>query len=488
MTKINKIYLESFKAFGVPAEFRLEDDKGNHGKNLLAYGENGSGKSSLFEALRLFFYQDRMLESLKKEGAAEEVFEANKRNFLRDYNNRTIGVDFTLKINNQERAAFPLKSVACYLLGNEDVYLADKVQIIPWLQDRFMPAFDVNGFWRDKGEDLIKNVNKAIKDDFKERFTIASADSYTTLKIDDPTRGISPEKEYRRFLNEAKLHLVALLLFFETVKLHKSTQGDKIHKVVVLDDIVTSLDATNRIFLVNYLARDFDDCQVILLTHNVSFFNLVNLRVGNKVDQNADKWVMYNICEMGDNTEVICFDDTDNAAKIKDEYTTTAKTNPVLAADVAGNKIRKRFEAVMYEYAKLIQMNQFEDANVILARLIDKHKPVFLKQKSKKEMLWSNDLLDEIVNVLGSTQSYADKVTTIRDSITAYKHNYSDMKKMVDLLKEMKMFQKVVLHQLSHGTGARPTFTQTEIEHCLTLLSRFELMVNKFRNENVYGI
>ena len=47
MTVIDKLTLVNFRAFpgAEPVELRL------HGKNLLIYGENGSGKTSIFTAL-----------------------------------------------------------------------------------------------------------------------------------------------------------------------------------------------------------------------------------------------------------------------------------------------------------------------------------------------------------------------------------------------------------------------------------------------------
>ena len=49
--KINTLSLTDFRAFPGPAPATFELG----GKNLLVYGENGSGKSSLFHALREFF-------------------------------------------------------------------------------------------------------------------------------------------------------------------------------------------------------------------------------------------------------------------------------------------------------------------------------------------------------------------------------------------------------------------------------------------------
>ena len=50
--KITKITLESFRAFDTPFELDL-----GSGKNLLLHGENGSGKSSIYFALKRFFEQ-----------------------------------------------------------------------------------------------------------------------------------------------------------------------------------------------------------------------------------------------------------------------------------------------------------------------------------------------------------------------------------------------------------------------------------------------
>lgn len=47
--------LRNFKAFD--NEFTLETE----GSNVLIYGENGSGKTSLFEGIKLFYFKERLL-------------------------------------------------------------------------------------------------------------------------------------------------------------------------------------------------------------------------------------------------------------------------------------------------------------------------------------------------------------------------------------------------------------------------------------------
>lgn len=48
--KITKISVQSFRAFDEPFELDLDG-----GRNLLLHGENGSGKSSIYVALKRFF-------------------------------------------------------------------------------------------------------------------------------------------------------------------------------------------------------------------------------------------------------------------------------------------------------------------------------------------------------------------------------------------------------------------------------------------------
>ena len=69
MATITKIEIEGFKAF--PKNFKL--DLGI-GKNLLIYGENGSGKSSLYYALHV------LLQSVFKDDKGAKYFKPGDTN------------------------------------------------------------------------------------------------------------------------------------------------------------------------------------------------------------------------------------------------------------------------------------------------------------------------------------------------------------------------------------------------------------------------
>ena len=65
---------------------------------------------------------------------------------------------------------------------------------------------------------------------------------------------------------------MVLLLLFESMKIQKV---DLKKNILVLDDFITSLDVANRTFMVKYLFDRFEGFQVVLLTHNIYFYNLV---------------------------------------------------------------------------------------------------------------------------------------------------------------------------------------------------------------------
>lgn len=55
---MEKLEINHFKAFGSRIAFILSTQR----KNLLLYGENGAGKTSVYEALKLLFFRKRLLK------------------------------------------------------------------------------------------------------------------------------------------------------------------------------------------------------------------------------------------------------------------------------------------------------------------------------------------------------------------------------------------------------------------------------------------
>ena len=98
--RITDIYIKNYRAFYGDYHINLDKD----GKNLLVYGENGSGKSSLFTALQTFFQA-----SVSKVDIEENIFipqsqkdSASLSIKVRKNENDTVTQDFEVNKKNNE--------------------------------------------------------------------------------------------------------------------------------------------------------------------------------------------------------------------------------------------------------------------------------------------------------------------------------------------------------------------------------------------------
>lgn len=73
------------------------------------------------------------------------------------------------------------------------------------------------------------------------------------------------------FLNEAKLTAIALSVRFAILKEKYITEAPKI---LVLDDLLISLDMSNRDMVLDYVLSEFSDYQMIIMTHDRHFYEL----------------------------------------------------------------------------------------------------------------------------------------------------------------------------------------------------------------------
>ena len=88
------------------------------------------------------------------------------------------------------------------------------------------------------------------------------------------------------FLNEAKLTQIALSIRFGATK---ANQQDAPLKLLVLDDLLISLDMSNRVQVINIILTDpdFADYQKIIMTHDRGFYREIRRAIG----PGSDDWV-----------------------------------------------------------------------------------------------------------------------------------------------------------------------------------------------------
>lgn len=51
---------------------------------------------------------------------------------------------------------------------------------------------------------------------------------------------------------------------------------------------------------------------------------------------------------------------------------------------------------------------------------------------------------------------------------------------MIDIIKEMHFYEKIMIHQLSHGSSPMPVFSQKEVEDAINLIMALESLIKQF--------
>ena len=470
---MEKIEINHFKAFGsriafIPTVLR---------KNLLLYGENGAGKTSVFEALKLIFFRQRLLKEKITIGGTPEQRQNDEDAFYKEYQHKGDTFDVELKMNGSDFKNINRSAYQCFMISNVDVERVsistskDVINLKCILKKAFVDCDDIDTFVSGNMGNIINEVNNSLAQDFIETIKIGQENNDYDIFIEDANANLRASEGLHSVFNEAKLNLICLLVLLVCIQLLKNNDTSK-HKILVLDDVVTSLDASNRLYIIRYILSHFADFQKIVLTHNIGFNNLFVNQI--KDQQKENEWLLENLYQTNCGANIYDYNELKTSKEIKGEF-----DNGMLPPNTVGNEIRKRFEAVVLELSKILQIEASQEAKDLTIRLTN-GKPIYIRAKSQK-LLVSEDLVSSISNILSSTDNDAEKIQKAKNEIDKYQSNLN-MQKIIPMIKEMKTYQKVIIHQLSHGkTSTTPNFVQKEVEGSMALLAKLETEVEKLK-------
>ena len=428
MAAISKLRINGFKAF--PQECEIDFA----GMNLLMYGENGSGKSSIYYALHALlqsqnhdkgniYFDKNSSESLvnkytistepyielELEGGATKYrlskngykeFPSSSTSPLRDMNAECVFINhkflfhaFSFR-NSQYIDLFPvfIKDILPFTLTSDQHHyisqlydkivagiqrkgsrvapdydkLLDKfnrevfriVEIINY-QSNIHPETHVNSIYnkhfRDEGDrellielkyennrDHIPQPDKSywLRYGYKyQQIIIANRQEErkvgTQFEILSPViRMIVKEKKEdgtwleiekpQTYFNEAKLTAIILSIRFSLLDLTADADG----RFLALDDMLISLDMSNRAKVVKFLLGIADKYKIYLFTHDRAFFNYIWHEI--QSNRKSQDWVSKRICySKNDKMPFVLDDQSDNLSKAKyfyqlGDYTTSA--------------------------------------------------------------------------------------------------------------------------------------------------------------------
>ncbi|MBU0711517.1 AAA family ATPase [bacterium] len=176
------------------------------------------------------------------------------------------------------------------------------------------------------------------------------------IKKDDEFVGITIQYEFykndvtppNKYLSESHLNCLGLAFFLTSVKAFNKT-----NKFFVLDDVISSFDSTHRARFAHLLDERFSDYQIIVLTHEIDWFDYITKIVKGK------NWLI-NIIKH-DDVRGLTIDLPLPNLKEQIEHQISVG-NP----DSLGNKMRKYLEGISKNIAKNIGVHvkfEYNDKN-----------------------------------------------------------------------------------------------------------------------------
>ena len=324
--RITNIEIRNFRAFYGTYQIDLH----KAGKNLLVYGENGSGKTSLYEALRRFlessegehqfkphqniFNSDEgyiklhirpdahskqstyeWSETVKDETNDQLLTQASKAKGFLDYKDLLE----THYLHREDEVVNVFSLLVNNLLANTISDQTDRSLTVDWTS--IQPPFPRRGSTTQIAalEARIVNFNRELSNRLTELKTKASEillkfGYNVALDLDFQRLTYNQEKKtldnqeillnveyfdrdipaHHRFLNEAKLSAIAIAIYFSSILL----QPESDLKIIALDDVLIGLDMSNRLPVLDILDEYFADYQTFLTTYDKAWYEIVKQR------------------------------------------------------------------------------------------------------------------------------------------------------------------------------------------------------------------
>ena len=200
-----------------------------------------------------------------------------------------------------------------------------------------------------------------------------------TLEFDFFNKKVSP---FQKYLSESYLNAFGLVFFLASVKAF-----NKNNKFFVLDDIISSFDGNHRKRFSDLLIEKFSDYQIIIFTHERSWFEMFRNLVKNK------NWLIKEIKWDSQDGTYIDKPIPQLRKKIEEKLDN-------MDTDDLGNNIRKYLESTLKKYAEGLEVkvkflfNERNEARMCGELLSD------LKSKIKKtsDNKFSCNPIDRLIN------------------------------------------------------------------------------------------
>lgn len=560
--RIKEIQIQNFKVFKEAEVINFE------GKNALIFGNNGSGKSSLYWALYTF-----LQSSIKTQPQVQKYFEKNnKESLLNIFDDKDIEgyiklitVDEKLKEDgylisfnniNTDCAEIKESNLASdflnyrlllrfyYFRHSEPINLFSVFykEFFPYWSDSKYGVYDdwftkikndlpyviVSEQKRRAGKEykVYKDYQKQIETFnveldkkiiaitglatkfYKDHFFVED-DLEILLNFDQKIQfneksfrinrpSISLKLKYKgkdierpqSFLNESRLTAIALSIKFAALQ---NRLKDAELKFLVLDDLLISLDMSNRMNIIQIILSEFSEYQIFILTHDKGLYEIIK----NNLIKNENEWKCFEFYENNNSTQF-------NNPLIRDGLDYIAKAELYLAdhkLEESALCLRKKTEELIKIYydptlENLTKFYVLENLCNSLKKSAIKNEHYSKRLSSFINLLETNSIdvtyLDELKkNKLAydaaQPQEVNDKNIAFKsavDFVRDYKINFSkyetELNNLIKLAEDINELRDRILNTGAHHTTI-PVF-EIELNDAIVKIKEFQQQVLKMKN------
>lgn len=566
--KVSRLRIKNFKAF------REEIDIDFQNKNLLIYGNNGSGKSSLFWAIYTLlqsttkdageikkYFKKIPLDDTKQ--SLRNIFEDDSENSYvllnidGDTNDYKISFDDIENLDSTNIKTLNATSdfINYKLLSNfynyshkyelnlwaifeRDVFpfLTESVSndnFLDYIKSKTLDAprysgghYFRKGWRKDSFNIQLENVNNKVKNLLSEIETVAN--SFIKEHFTQDEEKIKIKLEYdRKFnfdllkkrlwneenkhirheelrikllveqkdsisgnwksieriqstLNEAQLTRIALSIRIGALR---SRIQNLYPKILVLDDLLISLDMSNRIDVTKIILnvenkaslKFFDEFQKIILTHDKGFFKILQNYT------NDSEWNYYNLFKE---------ENSNDTPIIKPDKNHLAKASEFLSRqeyDACGNELRKEMETTLKKYLKKGQ-NIVADEFVTLKSMLKSAYEKFTvdeRRNFEKTFLSPSISPEDLVKIKTDFENdvllsdeIKGKLRSLKTRLFNYAIKMNEITLKRDLIfNDLNVFLDRIMNPASHSTTE--TLYEQELKNAIELITNFKNEIEK---------
>lgn len=561
--RIKEIHLQNFKVFKKAEIINLD------AKNALIFGNNGSGKSSLYWALYTFLQsstkQESQVQKYFKKGGKESLLNLFEDDSVPAYiklytidenqkedgylvSENTVNTNCAeIKESNQASDFFNYRMLLRFFHFRH----SEPINLFPifiteffpyWSDGKYgtydswfaeikneLPVVTVNGQKRHAGKSykVFKEYQKKI-DTFNSelnRKITAITEKATDFYVDhffkedkliillsfdqqvvfDSERwcinepSISLKVQYRgkeierpqSFLNESRLTAIALSIKFATLQ---NRLYDAELKFLVFDDLLLSIDMSNRMSIIKIILAVFSEYQIIILTHDKGFYEIIKKNLFSE----EDDWKCFEFYQASNLTEFnnpMIIDDDDYLAKAENNLEANKLEESALylrkkveeliniyydpsldnlikfyTLDTLCNSLKKsalkseHFNNIISPFINLLENNAF-DLN-------------YLSKLKKDKFAYDRDLPDDL-------NSENIKFRGLINAIVHYIENKDDREKELNqLIQDAKNVDELRMRILNNGAHYNQVpMYKKEIEDAISEIKKFQTDILKLKKK-----